>query len=226
MTCIAIDDEPLAIKVLEKYLNPLTDWSLVATFTDPLEGMQHLQKHPIDLLFLDIQMPELSGIGLLKTLHQPPLTVLTTAFPDYAVESYELDVVDYLLKPFSLERLLQSLQKVKTRLYETTNEQPFLSIKADRKIYRIPTSDVLYLQAFGDYVKIITPNGQYVPKTTLSELENRLPSPPFIRVHRAFLVNRVHLEYLEGNQVFIRGQSIPVSKAYREEIIQWLKADG
>lgn len=222
MTCVVIDDEQLAIKVLEKYLTPLPDWHLTASFTEPLEGLSYLQNHPIDLLFLDIQMPALTGISLLKALTNPPPTILTTAYPEYAVESYELEVVDYLLKPFSLERVLQSLQKVKSRVSVLTKEQDFLSIKADRKIFRIPIQDILVMQAFGDYVKIITQQGQFVPKTTLSDLEKRLPIPPFMRVHRTWIVNRSKIEFMEGNQLFLGKHSIPVSKAYRDQVLQWL----
>jgi len=223
MTCLVIDDEPLAIKILEKYLQDQPDWTLVKTFSDPMAGLHFLRKQTVDLLFLDINMPDLSGLHLLRTLPHPPLTILTTAYPEYAVESYEFEVVDYLLKPFSLPRFLQALQKAESRLQPTPGHDQFLSVRADRKLHRLPHEDIYVLQAFGDYVKINTREGTLAPKTTLSELEQRLPGPPFMRVHRAWIVNRNYVEYLEGNQVMVQQTAVPVSKAYREEVVRWLE---
>jgi len=226
MTCLVIDDEPLAIKILEKYLQDQPDWALVNTFTDPMAGLHFLRKQAVDLLFLDINMPELTGLNLLRTLPDPPLTILTTAYPEYAVESYEFEVVDYLLKPFSLPRFLQALQKAESRIQSAPTPEQFLSVRADRKLHRLPYADIYMLQAFGDYVKINTREGILVPKATLSELEERLPVPPFMRVHRAWIVNRHYVDYLEGNQVMVQQTAVPVSKAYREEVVRWLEGHG
>lgn len=223
MTCLVIDDEPLAIKILEKYLRDQPDWELVNTFTNPLAGLHFLRKQAVDLLFLDINMPDLTGLNLLRTLSHQPLTVLTTAYSEYAVESYEFEVVDYLLKPFSLPRFLQALQKAESRLQTQPMQNQFLSVRADRKLHRLPYEDIYALQAFGDYVKINTREGTLAPKATLSELEQRLPSPPFMRVHRAWIVNRHYVEYLEGNQVMVQQTAVPVSKAFREEVVRWLE---
>lgn len=224
MTCVIIDDEPLAIKVLEKYLGDMPDYRLLKTFTQPLDAATFLRKQSVDLLFLDINMPDLNGLSLLRTLDSPPLTILTTAYPEYGAESYEFDVVDYLLKPISLERFLKALGKAENRRTKAPSigDPGTLTVKADRKIYRIPHEDIYYLQAYGDYVRIITAQQNYLPKTTLSELENRLPQPAFFRVHRTYLVNRQHVSYLEGNHLQVGEDQIPVSKAYRESVLQWI----
>ena len=185
--------------------------------------LHFLRKQPVDLLFLDINMPDLTGMNLLRTLPDPPLTVLTTAYPEYALESYEFEVADYLLKPFSLPRFLQALQKAESRIQAKSTTEQFLSVRADRKLHRLPYEDIFVLQAFGDYVKIFTRDGTLAPKATLSELEQRLPVPPFMRVHRAWIVNRHYVDYLEGNQVMVQQTAVPVSKAYREEVVRWLE---
>lgn len=228
ISCIIVDDEPLAIRVVEKYVAELPFLSLQGQFDSPITAMRFLQQQPVDLIFLDIHMPELSGINLVKALSQPPLVIFTTAFPDYAVAGFELDAVDYLVKPFSKERFLKAVQKAGLLLEKKPGPEPassptHLTLKADRKIYRLPLDDIQYCQAYGDYVKIITTDKQLLPKITLAKLMEQLPSSRFIRVHRSYVIAWDKVEYLEGNQLKIEELLIPVGQQYREQVLKRLK---
>lgn len=169
-------------------------------------------------------MPEIDGLSLLNILERPPMVIFTTAYPEYAVPSYDYDAVDYLLKPFSLERFLKACQKAKDRLATQAphQEEAILNIKADRKIHRLAWSDIRYLQAYGDYVKIKTQKGWIVPKAKLQDLEALLPPGLYLRTHRAFVVNPKHIQLLEGNQLVIDEESIPISKSHKEKVHRFL----
>lgn len=226
MRTIIVDDEHLAVRVLEKYVtaNPLLQ--LEASFTAPLEAFAYLQKQQIDLILLDINMPELSGLALIRSLARPPKVIFTTAYPEYAVEGFEVEAVDYLVKPIAPERFLKAVEKAH-RLQPTTTvngaEEPrHLLIKADRKIYRLPLEELLYLQAYGDYVKIVCQDKTITPKEKLSNLEQLLPEQNFLKIHRSYIIALDKVEYMEGNLVFINGQSIPVAQVNRELLLQKL----
>ena len=230
--CIIVDDEPLAIKVLEKYIVEVAQLQLMSTFSNPIEASAFLQSQEVDLLFLDINMPKISGISLLKTLPSPPLVIFTTAYPEYAVEGFELEALDYLLKPFSLERFVKAINKATHQLEINQKLQSIekkelpgnLIIKADRKLYPLPFPKITYLQAYGDYVKVHTKEKTYLPKETLQNLEKRLPSEHFIRIHRSFLIALKAIQYIEGNHVTIDGQIIPIGNAYKEPLLTKLKS--
>jgi len=226
INCIIIDDEPLAIRILEKYVADIPYLSLQASFDSPIAAMRFLQQHPVDLIFLDINMPELSGINLVKALSHPPLVIFTTAFSDYAVEGFELDAVDYLVKPFSKERFLKAVQKAGLFLEKNTHHNPnptHLTLKADRKIYRVALDDIHYCQAYGDYVKVITADKQFLPKTTLAKLMEQLPPAQFLRVHRSYVIAWSKVAYMEGNQLKIDDILIPVGQQYREQVLSRLQ---
>lgn len=226
INCIIVDDEPLAIRIVEKYVADIPYLSLQGKFDSPIAAMRFLQQRQIDLVFLDINMPELSGINLVKALSQPPLVIFTTAFPDYAVEGFELDAIDYLVKPFAKERFLKAVQKAGLFLEKKTNLEPELThitLKADRKIYRIALDEILYCQAFGDYVKVILADKQLLPKTTLAKLMAQLPSTHFLRVHRSYIIAWDKVAYLEGNQLKIDDLLIPVGQQYRDAVLARLK---
>ena len=225
ISCIIVDDEPLAIRVLEKYIATIPYLQLVQSFDNPLAAMRFLQQTTIDLIFLDINMPELSGINLVKALSQPPLIVFTTAFPDHAVQGFELDAIDYLLKPFSKARFLKAIQKVGLYLEKMPANPSItthLTIKADRKRYRMPFEDILYCQAYGDYVKIIANDKQLLPKTTLAKLSEQLPSDQFIRVHRSYIIAWNRVKYMEGSQVKIGAVLIPIGQQYKDQVLERL----
>ena len=231
--CMIVDDEPLAIKVLEKYISELPYLHLIDSFHQAIKASEALQKQAVDLLFVDINMPKISGISLVKSLPDPPLVIFTTAYPEYAVEGFELEALDYLLKPFSFERFLKAVNKAVKEL-ETANKLQqadrvktggTLMIKADRKLYPLPYDQILYLQAFGDYVKIFTKEKLYLPKETLQNLEKSLPQSQFIRVHRSYLVALDAIQYIEGNHLTINDQMIPIGQSYRDHLLQQLSTD-
>lgn len=225
ITCIIVDDEPLAIRVLEKYIATIPYLQLIQSFDNPLAAMRFLQKARIDLIFLDINMPELSGINLVKALRKPPLIVFTTAFPNHAVQGFELDAIDYLVKPFSKERFLKAIQKVGLSLEKAPTKNTVathLTIRADRKLYRIPFEDILYCQAYGDYVKVITSDKPLLPKTSLSKLSEQLPHDLFIRIHRSYLIAWNQVKYMEGNQVKIGDVLIPIGQQYKDQLLERL----
>ena len=222
---IIVDDEPLALRVLEKYVNSNPLLTLASNFTDPLEAFAYLQEHPVDLLFLDINMPELSGLALVRSLTHPPVVVFTTAYPEYAVEGFEVEAADYLVKPIAPERFLKAVEKAHRLLRPALKEESsqFLVVRADRKIYRLPLEDLLYLQAYGDYVKIVCRNKVITPKEKLRTLGEMLPADRFLRIHRSFIVALNKIEYMEGKLVHIAGQSIPVAQAQRDTLLDFLQ---
>ncbi len=224
INCIIVDDEPLSRRVIEKYLKDLPHLNLLASCSHAFEAMEILQKEHVDLMFLDINMPKLSGINFAKTLSNPPLIVFTTAYPEYAVEGFELEAVDYLLKPFSQERFLKAVNKVSKQLanietLKRPNETSFLIVKADKKLYKLNFDDILYLQAYGDYVKIFTSKKTLLTKERLSNLEASLPKNLFHKIHRSYIISLNAISFLEGNQVKINETLLPISNSNRAGLL-------
>ncbi|MFK7772978.1 MAG: LytR/AlgR family response regulator transcription factor [Saprospiraceae bacterium] len=226
--CMIVDDEPLSQRVIQRYLNDVPFLELVATCSHALEAMEVLKKESIQLIFLDINMPRLSGINFVKTLSNPPLIIFTTAYPEYAVEGFELEAVDYLLKPFSFERLLKATYKAQ-KLIETENTSKNISapnhfvFKSDKKLYKLDFEEVLYFQAYGDYVKIFTSKKLYVTKERLTNIEKELPKNMFFKIHRSYIIALNAVEYVEGNQVKIAEELLPISQTFREELVSRIK---
>lgn len=221
--CIAVDDEPLSLKVIEKYAAELPLVELIGTCANAFEAMEWLRKEQVDLVFLDINMPKLSGIGLLKSLDKAPLVVFTTAYPEYAVEGFDLEALDYLLKPFSLERFIRAVNRAAERI--SSNSIPantaigHLVVKADKKMYRIDLQDISYLEAYGDYVKIHAKSQVLLVKERLGSMERDLPVGQFVRIHRSFIVSIAAIEFMEGNLVKIANAKLPVSENFREKLL-------
>lgn len=223
INCLLIDDEPLALRVLRKYCAQLPALEEKGAFTNPLEALEVLSNENIDLIFLDINMPEISGLSLIKSLPNPPAFVFTTAYPEYAVEGFELEAVDYLLKPFSFERFLKAVQKArKTWAQEEETATSMLLVRADKRWYNLPHEKINYLEAYGDYVKIHTEEKTIVPKKRLSELEAQLPERFFMRVHRSFIVRVDKIEYIEGNHIKINNDTIPLALNYKNILLDRL----
>jgi DNA-binding LytR/AlgR family response regulator len=223
-----VDDEPLSRRVIQKYLKDLPFLNLIASCSHAFEAMEVLQKEAIDLIFLDINMPRLSGINFAKTLSNPPLIIFTTAYPEYAVEGFELEAVDYLLKPFSQERFLKAVNKASkilenSQLEKTSNDPYFLLIKADKKLYKLQFEEILYLQAYGDYVKVFTPEKTLLTKERLSKLESHLPKNRFQKIHRSYIISLDAIQFLEGNQVKVNEIFLPISSTFREELLTKLR---
>ena len=219
--CLIIDDEPLAREVLESYISDLPNLQLIASCADAMEALNWLNQERVDLLFLDINMPKLSGINFYKSLSSKPKVIFTTAYADHAVEGFELEAVDYLLKPFSFERFVQAVNKVKTD--SVTTQPDFIMLKADKKNHKINFDTIRYFESIGDYVKVYLDEGKtLIISETLRKLEEILP-PSFIRVHKSYIIALKHLEYLEGNQAKIGETKIPIGQSYRDQVNELLR---
>ena len=228
--CIAIDDEMLALDLIEDNIKKVPFLELVQTCRSAVEAMEVMRSQQVDLLFLDIQMPDISGIQLLKSLHHKPLVVFTTAYSSYAKEGFDLDVIDYLLKPYSFERFLKAVNKVQEYmdLRDRAMNQPavkeivtspnFLFVKADYKLYKINLSDILYIEGLKDYVKIYVTETPIVTQMSMKVLEEKLPSHDFIRVHRSFIVAFNKIDFIQKHMLTIGKKEIPVSEHYRDQL--------
>ena len=227
--CMIIEDEPLAQNILKKYIGEVSSLELVAVCSNALEAQETIQLQNIHLLFLDINLPKLSGINFLRTLPAPPLVIFTTAYPEFAVEGFELDAIDYLVKPFSFERFLKAANKALNKINRQPailNDKPaddFIFLKSDKKVYKIDLDDIVYAEATGDYVKVITREGQYTSNITLKRLLEELPSNLFVRVHKSFIISANKIKFFEGNYIKVGQADIPIGAAYREEIFARLK---
>lgn len=222
--CIIIEDEPLAQNVLKKYIGEQPVLDLIAVCNDALEAQVILTQEHIHLLFLDINLPKLSGINFIKTLVHSPQIIFTTAYPEFAVEGFELNAVDYLLKPFSFERFLKAVNKATEKLNASNqnnneNKVSFIFLKADKKIHRVELDTIHYIEAIGDYMKVVTDAGQLIVNETMKKLQEELPAALFIRVHKSFIISRNRIKFIEGNYIQIKDKSIPIGATYRNEVL-------
>ncbi|MCX6286945.1 MAG: LytTR family DNA-binding domain-containing protein [Bacteroidetes bacterium] len=234
LRCLIIEDEPLSQDVLVKYIAGIPELELAGTCGDALSASGLLRNAPIDLIFLDINLPVISGIRFLQTLSHPPMVIFTTAYPEFAVEGFESNAVDYLLKPFSFERFMKAVNKAFERMsyFKSQTGLPalpeqgttgFLILRADKKVHKINYSDILYLEATGDYIKVHTAPKTLIVHETFRKMEEQLPSELFIRVHRSFIVPVGRISYIEGNRLNIMGTMIPIGLAFREELMKVFK---
>lgn len=230
---IIVDDEPLAQDILETYLQKIPQIELIAKCDNAFEANDVLQAHDVDLMFLDINMPQLTGTEFLKGLTDPPVTIFTTAYPNYALEGFELNALDYLVKPISTERFLTACnraieqaelkQKAKAGQVQDGGAD-FFFVKADKKLVRVNMADIVYIEGLKDYVIIRMPNDRVITLQTMKSLEDRLPTANFQRIHRSFIVNLDRIEALHGNMVEVtekgKTTSLPVGKSYREVLAE------
>lgn len=220
MNVIAIDDEPIALQIIKEFAKKIPFINMKGTFTNPLEALQFITNEKIDLIFLDINMPDISGIELTQSLSKPISIVFTTAYSEYAVQSFDLDAVDYLLKPFSFARFLKACNKVQHILalqnsVKDTQEEDFLFIKDGYENVKVNYKDILYLQSFGNYCKIYLSDGQvYVSRITLMEMEDNLPLD-FIRSHRMYIVNKKAITKYTRSNLFINDIEIPIGPSFK-----------
>jgi len=228
---IIVDDEPLALDVLETYIEKMPDLSLVAKCENAIEANEALKNNDVDLMFLDIQMPQITGVEFLKSLNNPPAVIFTTAYPDYAVEGFELNAVDYLLKPISLDRFMKAVNKVSEKMGKKSTvggnvvemEGDFFFVKADKKLIKVDFDDIIYIEGLKDYVIIRQEAGRVITLQTMKSLETKLPETIFKRVHRSYIVNINKINAVVGNMLEVteKGQTkhIPIGKNYREELL-------
>jgi DNA-binding LytR/AlgR family response regulator len=225
ITAIAIDDEPPALHIIETFCHRTTFINLEKTFTKPTEALKHLRKFPADLIFVDIRMPAMSGINLVKELKQNTMVIFTTAFSDYAVESYDLNAVDYLLKPINFNRFSLAVNKAKEFYNSIIKKDPgsesSIFIRSNFSLVKIAVADILYIEGLADYIKIHINNRKtVVARMPMKDILDKLPAPDFIRVHRSFIIpfNRIHS--VRNNTIIIPGKEIPVGRTYADEFIK------
>lgn len=228
--CIIIDDEPLAIEVIESYLTKMSDMEIVAKCESAVEALAVLRKKQIDLMFLDIQMPELTGLDFLKSLSHPPKAILTTAHRKYALEGYELDVIDYLLKPISFERFLKAVNKYfksadsdNKVIHEDTNEDDFIYVKENKKAVKISLDEILYIESMKDYVTFHTDKKKIITKSTMSELEEKLPAERFVRIHRSYIVAIQKIDAFTSTSVEIGKKELTIGRNYKNGVMKVLR---
>ncbi|MBG6129642.1 DNA-binding LytR/AlgR family response regulator [Aquimarina sp. EL_43] len=233
LKCIIADDEPIARQILENYIEQIPNLEVLASCKDAFEVMKILQNQSADILFLDINMPKLSGLSLLKTMQKRPDVIITTAYPEYAIEGFELSVTDYLLKPFSLERFIQAVTKIQKKnitdtvgIHLSEKEEIITSVfvKSDKKLIKVLFKDIQYIEAYGNYIKIFTDTMILTPNT-LSDFFDKLPKEDFIRIHKSYVINFNELKLIEGNQLILNNTTtLPIGKSYRKLVLD--KIDG
>ena len=231
ISCLVIDDEYPARILMQEYIGQIGHLNLLGAFNSPIKALDYLQDQPADLIFLDIQMPELSGLEFINALKTRPMVILTTAYPDYAIEGYKLDVIDYLLKPIQFDRFYQSVNKAKELLELKGNAtenmglaandvKGHIVVKADRKIHRVMLEDIYFIQGLREYVTFHTGHGKIISLDSLKRLEKTLPDSRFMRVHKSYIINKLKVQSLQGNNLLINDLNIPFSKNMKDKILR------
>lgn len=232
INCLIIDDEFLAREYIKSYVQKLPFLNLLGDFNSPLKAIDLIKSGKTDLIFLDIQMPDITGLDFIKTLNNPPMVIITTAYKEFAIDGYELNVTDYLLKPFSFERFLKAINKVAESLENTNNpfqnlgkeeseatlHENYLVIRADRKHYKINYEDLIYIEGQKAYVTFHTNSKKITALASLQDLADKLPGKQFIRIHKSFIVSVKMIESLDGNMIEIKGIHLPVGKNFKKDV--------
>jgi len=232
--CIIVDDEPLAIEAIQMHVEKFDSLKLVANCMDAFQAFDILNKTRVDLMFLDIQMPEITGLDFLKSLKTPPKVILTTAYREYAIDAFDLNVIDYLLKPISFDRFMQAINK----FYEQSNSEllvpgntfhiqgsnpDHIFVRSDKKNVKIRFEEILYIESIKDYVKIICKSRTIISKILISELESKLPTELFLRIHRSYIINIRNIEAYSHTHIEVPGKELPIGRNYKNEVINTLQ---
>ncbi len=225
--CLIIDDEPLARQLMESHVRQVKSLQLVGTCETALEAFDQLHREQVDLLFLDIQMPGITGLNFLRSLKHPPKVIFTTAYMEYAVEAFELEAVDYLVKPITFERFIKAIQKVVApkEIPSLAQAQPSgdaIFIKVQKRLLRIAYPDIFYIEGFGDYIKVVTANAVHTSYSSLNKIGELLPEQQFIRIHKSFIINVRHIQFVEGNLVRIFDKELPLGVTYKDALYKKL----
>ncbi len=226
LSCVVVDDEPLAIEVLESHIAQFEQLELVNSFQNPIKAFEFIKSHPVDLVFMDIQMPKLTGLDILRSLPQRPSVIITTAYRDYALEGFELEVADYLLKPISLDRFIRAISKVslnsQNQPQPEQSETDALFLKVDKKMVKVRLGEILYIESQRDYLKVITGDQEIVTHMSISEAENVFPASDFVRVHRSFIVSKNQITSFSASEIDLGDFQVPIGRNYRSEVARTL----
>lgn len=226
LTCVIIDDEPLARECIANYVKEVDFLTLVGEGNNPLDLLQLMEAHAPDLIFLDIQMPVMNGIDFLKANSRVPMVIITTAYPSYALESFQLDVMDYLVKPIVFNRFFQAVCKARDyhqlihRASGATQTEDFIFLKCGHKFERISLEEILYIEATQNYVTVHTTRGKFMTQLPLKNVEQNLVGKPFVRVHKSFIVSIGKIEAIENNEILLSNTRIPISRLYRDDVME------
>lgn len=223
--CLLVDDEPLAIKVIQNYLANFADFEVIGTFYSPLEALDFINSTPVDVVFLDINMPMMTGFELISLIESKTKVVITTAFREFAAESYDLDVLDYLVKPIPLPRFIKCINKITTEYnlknnikVETSKGDSHIFIKVDKKMMKINMEEILFVEGMKEYIKVVTPDKTYITHKSLTSLSEELPADRFIRIHKSYVIALDKVKSIEGNRIQISSYTIPIGRNYSKEV--------
>ena len=217
-TCMIVEDEPISQELLQSYIAQVPELDLVATCENAADAATRLRKRSVDLLFLDINMPGLSGTAFYSSLVNPPAVIFTTAYPEFAVNGFELNAVDYLVKPFPIERFMKAVNKY---LQRDSSRSSYILVQVDKKTHKVELADIIFVEAMGDYVKIRMKDSTLIVHQTLHRMSEQLPTG-FVRVHKSFIVSLRHLSHIDGNTVFVGGHQLPIGQTFRQGLFDSL----
>jgi DNA-binding LytR/AlgR family response regulator len=231
ITCLIVEDEPLAAEVLEDYINQVPFLQLVRTCGDAIYALEVLQSEKVDLIFLDIHLPKLKGLDFIKTLKNPPKIIVTSAYQDYALQGYELNVVDYLLKPIEFKRFVNAVNKAQQQIHisgsfdlsQMVNERVFLFFNVGKKKVKMFLDEILYIESLKEYIKIVSPDKSILTKFQLGQTEDLLKNKNFLRIHRSFIVAKDKVDAFSATDIEIRGKLIPIGRSYKEQVYATLE---
>lgn len=235
--CLVIDDEPLARDLMRSHIEKLENIEIVAECGDAMKALQELRNHRVDLMFMDIQMPQITGIEFLKMLKHPPKVIITTAYREYALDGFELDVVDYLLKPITFERFLKSINKyyqnVKEELQNSAPElsmnnigEAFIYVKENKKVIKLHLNEILYVEGLSEYVQIYTQKKKVITKTSMTNMQEKLSAADFLRIHKSFIVSMSKIEAFTPHSIDVPGKELPIGRSYKNLVLQALQYNG
>ena len=235
--CLVVDDEPLARDLMRSHIEKLENFEIVAECGDAMKALQELQNFSVDLMFMDIQMPQITGIEFLKTLKHPPKVIITTAYREYAVDGFELDVVDYLLKPITFERFLKSINKYyqdtttesntsSVSIQTAQNDETFIYVKENKKVIKVYLNEIIYIEGLSEYVQIYTPKKKIITKTSMTNLVEKLPDEEFMRIHKSYIVANKKIEAFTSSSIEVPGKEIPIGRSYKNSVMEALHHQG
>ena len=230
LNCLVVDDEPFSIEIIRNYIEKVPGLFFKAKCGNAIDALRFIQEHRVDVVFLDINMPEVTGIQMVKSMTDPPLIVFVTAYPEYAIKGFDLDVVDYLLKPFSFDRFMKAVEKVYSKIgaeqLEDGMSDGFIMVRADKRDYKLKLADIFFIQSKGDYLKIVTSSRSYLMHGTMQNIMGILPENQFVRVHKSYIISVPKIKYLEGNKLFMDAIVIPIGKVYRDDLLKALSREN